>query len=111
MRTQINYMTAWLRENRENIPDSMIESIELYAAAPKLTLSFSSEEELAEFGSRVLGEARVTKIENRLAGAHYNIIYRAELTWRKRQLNIFLVVGKAVSGSPEQIFNRTPATF
>lgn len=107
MRTQINSLTAWLRQHKDDVPDSMIESVEFNAAAPKLTLSFPSEEGLASFGQRVLSDANVTKYDNRTQmNAQYAFIYHATLTWRKRPLNVFLVVKKIAAQPAEAVFHR-----
>lgn len=95
MRNALSALNSWLKTNKIEISDEMIESIVIGNNVTNVVLLFTSDGELASFAMRMFPNASVTKLDN-----EKEVIYAIKFTHKKQGITAVL---KVVLNLPQRV--------
>lgn len=102
MKTSINCAVAYLSKNRAHITNAMLRSFKVDSAGITIELNFHSEDDVATFGFKHLAESE-TNVEKLVLLGRFTA-YCARVAWRRRTINLVLVVDPTFGQPANRLF-------
>jgi len=102
MKNELAAISSWLKDNKLEITDEMIEGIHVIKNHIGITLLFTDENELAKFAMRVFPTASVIKVESDKDSVATYVI---KFEYRKRAITAILRVTTNMPRAVDQIFS------
>jgi len=90
MKNTLAAITSWLKENKQEVTDEMVQTILISDNIATITLGFSSDVEISKFVMRVLPNSTAEKADG---------CYMLRVDWKKRPL---VIIPKVIPNLPRR---------